>query len=304
MDNTSSPRKPAFALAMSFLLPGYGQLYNGEVNKAIWTFLAFALLSVPGVALIALYLPMSWTIPALALGLALTLGIWLWGMVDAWRGAASLPHYTLKAWQLSGVYVLVFLLCDALALPLLIDYVRVNQVASFRIPSTSMEPSVMHGDILFADQRYNRPSASRSVRRGDIAIFTYPNNRTQNYIKRVIALPGDRVRLAGRQVWVNDQPLTRQERVTASGIEVTESIDGVQWQVKWGQTSAVSPASELVVPPGHAFVLGDNRGQSTDGRHFGPVPLSDIVGKVRQIWFSSSSDAGVRWGRIGLVLGR
>ena len=65
---SNRPREPALALAMSLLLPGYGQLYNGEANKAIWVFLAFALLSAPAAALVALHLPSAPTVPALALG--------------------------------------------------------------------------------------------------------------------------------------------------------------------------------------------------------------------------------------------
>lgn len=295
-------RKPLVALAMSFVLPGFGQLYNGEPNKAIWLFLSFALLSIPGVAVIALYLPPAWMIAALVVGLILALSIWVFGMVDAWRVAKRLQAHVLAAWQLSGVYALVFLLCNALAMPLLINHVRAHQVGSFRIPSTSMEPSVRQGDILFADKRYNRPEASTAVRRGDIAIFTYPNNRTLNYIKRVIALPGDHVRVAGQAVWVNGQPLTVKAQPAPDGIDVTESIDGRQWQVKWAPAAKPVPDVELTVPAGQAFVLGDNRSTSTDTRHFGTVPLFDIVGKARQVWFSADAREGVRWSRFGLVL--
>lgn len=295
-------RKPLVALAMSLVLPGFGQLYNGEVNKAIWLFLAFALLSIPGVAVIALYLPSGWMVASLALGLMLTLAIWVYGMVDAWRTARRLPVQQLAGWQISGVYALTFLLCNVLAMPLLINHVREHQVASYRIPSKSMEPGVLQGDILFADKRYNRPEASTAVRRGDIAIFTYPNNRTQNYIKRVIALPGDRVRVVGHAVWVNDQPLTVRESTTPDGVDVTESMDGRQWHATWAPTAKPTTELALTVPAGHAFVLGDNRSASTDTRQFGPVPLYDIVGKARQIWYSASAQDGVRWARFGRVL--
>lgn len=295
-------RSPLVAWGMSFVLPGFGQMYNGELNKAIWLFLCFALLSIPGLAVIALYLPAAWMITALALGLISALSIWLYGMVDAWRTASRLQVYVRASWQLSGVYVLAFLLCNALAMPLLINYVREHQVAAYRIPSRSMEPSVLQGDMLFADKRYNRPEASTAVRRGDIAIFTYPNNRTLNYIKRVIALPGDRVRMSGHAIWVNDQLLTVKEQATPDGALVSESVDGRQWQVQWLASDKTTPTLDLTVPPGQAFVLGDNRSGSTDTRHFGPVPLSDIVGNARQIWFSSDARDGVRWNRFGLVL--
>lgn len=150
------PRKPLVALLMSLVLPGFGQLYNGQVNKAIWLFLAFALISVPGIAVIALYLPAGLTVATLALSAITVVTLWLFGMADAWRQASQLRTYAPGDWQCSGVYGLVFLLCSGLALPLLIDYVRTYQLEPFRIPSGSMAPAVLQGGLLFADKRYNR----------------------------------------------------------------------------------------------------------------------------------------------------
>ena len=306
------PRRSWLALFMSLVLPGFGQLYNGEVNKAIWLFIGFALLSVPGVALCALYLPSGWMMPSVVTGLILTLLIWLYGMVDAWRNASGKQEYIRKNWQISGVYAVIFLLCNMVALPLLMRYVIDHQVQSFRIPSSSMEPGVVRGDILFADKRYNCPGCQTAVQRGDVAIFTYPNNRTQLYIKRVIGLPGDHVRMAGHTVWINDKSLSTEERTVPSGVTVTEKLNNRQWQVQWlesGKPAADKSVTEksvtdfsLTVGAGQAFVLGDNRNSTQDTRHFGTVPLQDIVGKAHQVWYSSSPHEGIRWERLGMLL--
>lgn len=293
------PRKPALALVMSLLLPGFGQLYNGEINKAIWLFLGFALLSAPGVAFVALYLPAAAMLPVLLASIAATLAIWLYGTIDAWRGACRRREYQSAPWQVSGLYALVFILCEVIVLPLTIDFVRSHEMESFRIPSASMSPGILPGDILFADKRYNCGGCRRAVGRGDIAIFTYPNDRTLKYIKRVIALPGDQVRVHGTDVTVNGKPLTRQTTSTAAGIETTESEDDRQWRVLWAKDA--EGEADLTVPPGQVFVLGDNRAASKDSRHFGTVPLEDIVGLARQIWFSHGPE-GVRWTRLGLVV--
>jgi signal peptidase I len=195
--------------------------------------------------------------------------------------------------------------------------VREHQVEPFRIPSRSMEPSVMQGDYIFADKRYNCPGCRQGVHRGDIAIFAYPNDRSVRYIKRVIALPGDLVEYRNQQISVNSQPLQSLHDGATAGTH-TEQIDGHSWQVHQAsgveQTppiagappmnrAAVKPAVELNlrVPDGQVFVMGDNRGASVDSRSFGTVPLQDILGRARQVWFSSDQGT-IRWDRLGLVL--
>lgn len=301
MNNILRPRHPLFALLMSLVLPGFGQLYNGEINRAIWLFLVFAIMTVPGVTLIALHLPSGWMMPCLIIALMLTVALWLFGMIDAWRGARRQPDYVPQAWQVSGIYLLVLILCDVIAFPLLTGYVRSHQVASFRIPSSSMEPSVLKGDIIFADKRYNCPGCKQEVKRGDIAIFTYPNNRTVYYIKRIIGLPGDQVQLRDHEIQVNGKSLKVNETVTTSGALVSEADGDRHWQVAWAVDEKHRPEADIAVPPGSVFVLGDNRTLSTDSRDFGTVPLQDVVGKARQIWFSYG-DNGVRWARLGKVL--
>ena len=284
------PRKPLVALLMSLVLPGYGQLYNGHVNKGIWLFLAFALISVPGIAVAALYLPAMLTVPTLLLSAFAAIALWLFGMSDAWRQARRQQNYIPGGWQCSGAYAVVFFLCSGLALPLLINYVRSYQVEPFRIPSGSMAPAILQGDLLFADKRYNRAGwaglpggRTSSVARGDIAIFTYPNDRTLKYIKRIIALPGDKVKIHNNEVQVNG--------VVLAAAPLTSQTDGKQALTEL----------DITVAAGQVFVLGDNRSNSTDSRDFGSVPMQDVVGKARQVWFSSGPE-GVRWQRLGKVL--
>jgi signal peptidase I len=315
--SVEAPRKPWLAALASLVLPGLGQFYNGELNRAIWLFLTFALLSIPGLALVALYLPDGWMVPALATGLLLTLAIWGYGMWQAWRTARNKQEYRAQPWQISGAYALIFVLCDLISLPLLTLYVREHQVEPFRIPSHSMEPSVMQGDYIFADKRYNCPGCRQGVHRGDIAIFAYPNDRSVRYIKRVIALPGDLVEYRNQQISVNGQPLQSVQDGASPGT-YSEQIDGRSWQVNHAGSveqappeagappmnrAAVKPAVELNlrVPDGQVFVMGDNRGASVDSRRFGTVPLQDVLGRARQVWFSSDQGT-IRWNRLGLVL--
>lgn len=260
-----SPRMPWLALLLSAMLPGLGQLYVGDLNRGTWVFLLFTGMTVSIPLLAALYLPAWSMFPALALGLTGTLAIWLFAVIDAWKKSRKLKHYKLKPWQTSALYVSVFLICNVVLMPLFINYVRQHQVQAFRIPSASMSPTLLPGDYLFADMRYNCPTCTTAVNRDDMVIFVFPNNRNRYHIKRIIGLPGDRISTIGVPVLVED----------ASSTEPTQTV-----------------------PSGHVYMLGDNHENSLDSRHYGTIPLTDVVGKARQLWFSY--DYGeIRWNRIG-----
>lgn len=301
MSTLSHPRNPWLAAAMAGVLPGFGQLYNGQVNRAIWLFILFAFLSIPGIALIALYLPAGWMMPTLIIGLSATLSLWIFGIIDAYRTARKSAHYKRHSWQVSGCYLLVFIAFNLFFFPAMIGYVREHQVSTFSIPSSSMEPSVLAGDYIFADKRYNCPECKQKVKRGDIAIFVYPNDRTTYYIKRIIGLPGDHLLLAGNDISVNGVRLKQSQNKDGNPDLLQESIDGRYWTVQHDAEEKPAPAQELTVPAGSVYVLGDNRDATKDSRHYGAVPLQDVVGKAHQVWFSKQG-ANLRWERFGHLL--
>jgi signal peptidase I len=301
MDNAIRNRRPWLAALMSVVLPGFGQLYNGQVNKAVWMFFAFTFFVIPFWALTATYLPDGWLIPTLILATVICIGIWLYGVADAWLVANKEDNYVLRPWQVSGTYLSAMVVCGVFALPLVYTNVRGRLVEPFKIPSTSMHPSVLRGDFITADKRYNCPGCKHSAQRGDIAIFVYPNDRSFNYIKRIIGLPGDQVKLNGREIFINGKSLKASETKADSAVQVIEAWNDRQWKVAWSLTETPLPNVELTVPPGHVFVLGDSRNASKDSRDFGTVPLQDVVGRARQVWWSSGDD-GIRWQRLGKVL--
>jgi signal peptidase I len=301
MQTESKPRKPLLAALMSAILPGLGQLYNGDWHKALWLLLGFALLTVPAIAVVALYLPPSWTLTALVLGLLLLVIVWLYGVINAFRTARRQQDYVLKSWQSGGVYLLILLVCSVTALPLLSAYIRQHLVEGMLVPSSSMEPNVLKYDLIFVDKRYNRVGATQSVKRGDIAIFIYPNERSTYYIKRIIGLPGDEISIKGAEVSINGKPLLLRTTPLPNGLLVAETDSKTSWQVFWNNSKLQLPQTRLHVPPGQVFMMGDNRTDSNDSRFFGTVPLQDVVGKARQVWFSAQGNS-VRWERIGKLL--
>src|ERR1700729_3312560 len=128
MSTLVRPRKPLLALMMSLVLPGFGQLYNGEPNRAIWLFLAYCGLTAVGAAFAALYVPSGLMMAALLVGLCLTVGTWIYSMVDAWKTAKRQPDFVPRAWQTSGLYVLVVIVCVFIVQPLFGSYVRDHEV--------------------------------------------------------------------------------------------------------------------------------------------------------------------------------
>ena len=294
------PRHPIAAALLSLALPGLGQLYNGEINKALWLFITFVSIGVPGMTIAALYVPAVLMLPVLLASVLLTLTIWLGSVVSAWRVAARAQVYQRQEWQTSGLYALLLLTGNLFIAIFLIGTMRDRMVQSFFIPSASMEPGILRGDVLFADKRYNCPGCGSRVERGDVGIFVYPNDRTQYYIKRVIGLPGDHIVISGHAVSINGVSLTRNQTEIGGDITATEQSGGHTWQVHWN-ASAAGSSTDLVVPPGQIFLLGDNRGLSSDSRQFGSVPMVDLKGKARQLWFSRGK-TGVRWSRLGMVL--
>lgn len=249
-----SRRIPWVAAGMSAILPGFGQLYNARINHAIWFFLVFAALLIPGTTLASLYLPTRLILPLFIACLLIGISAWLLSIFDAYIQASKQQNHVIKPWQTAGLYTLILVLFSTVLLPIMINYVRQHQVQTFYVHSSSMNPTLQRGDLLFADMRYNCPTCKVAVSPGDVAVVVNPNNRTEYFIKRIVGLPGDR-------------------------IEMTDEV----------------------VPDGHVFVLGDNRDSSKDSRNFGTLPLIDVIGKARQIWYSKSGD-GVEWDRIGQVI--
>jgi signal peptidase I len=174
-------------------------------------------------------------------------------------------------------------------------------VQAFQIPSESMENTLLIGDYLLVDKfRYGGGSVwdwmmpYRPVKRGDIIVFRYPVNPTQHFVKRVIGVPGDHVRLIDRRVYINGTPLQEPYvRYTSLVHDVFRDefprlnvpVAGLEgaW---WLQMQKLVEDGQLIVPEGYYFVLGDNRDESLDSRYWGFVPRANVIGRPLLIYWS------------------
>ena len=173
-------------------------------------------------------------------------------------------------------------------------------VQAFIVPTPSMDTTVKVGDHLLVDKlSYSPPGAvSRhflpytEVKRGDIIVFRWPIDIRQNYVKRVMGLPGDRIHLVNKVVYLNgkalEEPYTQHVR---AGIDPypdnfpTEPSGPVYERARTMLEQHVS-GGELVVPADSFFAMGDNRDNSSDSRYWGFVPRENIIGKPLLIFWS------------------
>jgi signal peptidase I len=181
-------------------------------------------------------------------------------------------------------------------------------VQAFKIPSQSMEPTLLVGDHLLVnkfifggrDSWYEKVLPYRSVRRGDIIVFKFPFQDHPHYVKRVIGVPGDRIKIVDQQVYRNGQRLTEPYAYHDSAAAYDAFLYNFPPSGRDDITSSMQPEwadqifkyvqnGELVVPPGNYFAMGDNRDHSWDSRFWGFVSREAIMGGPVVIYWSVQS---------------
>jgi signal peptidase I len=202
---------------------------------------------------------------------------------------------------------------------LLVFVLRSFLVEPFKIPSGSMIPTLQIGDFILVNKYtygIRLPVVNVKVldvnqpRRGDVMVFRYPADPSLDYIKRVVGLPGDRVEYRDKALTVNGKPVPRRalpDYESRERLQVfpryAESFDGAEHDIilekeapgyvgrtmdfrHSGNCDYNSGGLACTVPPGHYFVMGDNRDNSSDSRVWGFVPDENIVGKAFFIWLN------------------
>jgi len=182
---------------------------------------------------------------------------------------------------------------EAFGVALLIALVvRTLLLQAFKIPSSSMENTLLVGDHIFVNKfiyGYHVPYTKGRIlrfstpKRGDIIVFVFPEDPSKDFIKRVVGLPGDTVEVRRKTVFVNGEPLVEPYTRFAEGRDADSLV----------RTRDNMPP--VRVPEGKLFVMGDNRDRSYDSRFWGFVDMDAIIGKALFIYFSIDWNRGVRW---------
>ena len=212
--------------------------------------------------------------------------------------------------------------------------IRALVIEAFKIPSGSMIPTLSVGDHIFVNKfiyGLRIPFTNIHVipvtdpKRGDVIVFLPPLPGSDHFIKRVIGIGGDRIRVDGDEVSVNgvflahtplvvtaDEQDKRRLRLANGSIGVIPYVPGWNdfdfFEEQMGEKHYVvqyekyrqRETYEAVVPPGHVFMMGDNRDNSRDSREWGFVPLDHVRGKAMFVWLSLDHDhGGIRWHEFG-----
>jgi signal peptidase I len=166
--------------------------------------------------------------------------------------------------------------------------IRSFVIQAFKIPSGSMLQTLQIGDHILVNKFlywFTDPQ------HGDIIVFKFPQDEGRDFIKRVVALPGEKLEVRGKQVYINDKPLTEGHAV---------HLDPAMLENPGSSRDNFGP---VVVPPGQLFMMGDNRDYSMDSRFWGFLDMKKIKGKAFIIYWSWDHDRfRPRWERLGMLV--
>jgi len=259
-------RKPIVALLLSFFTPGLGQVYNGRLVKgAVYYFAGFLLTAA------LLFSGLFFHFTGMIFCLVILLLYFIFILMDALIGAIKLKEIALKPYNKWYLYLIIFLINIFAIQPLVGSSIKNNLVRAYKIPSGGMDPTIFNDDRLIANMQIFKKELPR---RGDIVIFRYPLNRSKDFIKRIIGLPGETLQIFNKKVFINNRLM-----------EEPFAIHTDQ-RIIPGAEQPRDNTGPIFIPPNKLFVIGDNRDQSFDSRYWGFVDLSDLKGKALYIYWA------------------
>jgi signal peptidase I len=294
-------RSPRIAGALSLIMPGLGQIYAGSFVRGLACMSLTGVFCVLGLLALAHPSAFSWTLGC-AFGLAQCV-VWIAAIVDARQLALRCKaDYELKDYNRWYVYVLLMFLTTGGALAYGL-YVRGQVLQPFIVPGPQMFPTIAPGDRVLALKNAYRKS---DPQRGDLVLFASPENRSIFWIKRVVAIAGDTVETKGTDFYVNGAKLPHEyigpssvkaNNLISSGDTFYEINNGAKYRIFFSKNHP-EPAGMplLTIPKYQCFVLADNRNDSLDSRHFGPIPVAGILGR-----FDYRYGPITEWSRLGKI---
>lgn len=201
---------------------------------------------------------------------------------------------------------------------LLVWIIRSFIVQPYRVPTGSLEPTVLPGDFIIVKQysyglrlpvTQTKIWATGEPKRGDIALFYWPVDTSVRFVKRVIGLPGDHIEYKDKVLTINGKTMTQKEigpdmtnepgYLPQPVIRKQENLDGVVHDIIVQKQGGDEKSFDITVPAGSYFMMGDNRDGSDDSRYWGFVPEANLIGQAFGVWLSwDSNNKSLRWSRM------
>ena len=240
----------------------------------------------------------------------LTGAVWLW---DGWRRRRLLRPNGTGAGEI-GEKVGWWVELSRSLFPVIFAVLIIRSfiVEPFRIPSGSMIPTLVPGDFILVNKfsyglrlpvLHTQIFGSGQPERGDVVVFRYPEDPSQDYIKRIVALPGDDIRYEDKKLYINGQAVPQEllghYPPDPAAVVKMEHLETVEHKILLYRNGGAGGFT-FRVPQGEYFAMGDNRDRSSDSRYWGPVPSGNLVGKAFLVWMSWDwQDNTINWSRIG-----
>ncbi len=282
------------AALLSILTPGLGQTYNGQIGKGAGFFVGLYAVFYPAAIWLAVGQPSFTTYLAVAAGTAMMV---LWIIGDAILSARRTgDRFVPKSYNRVPVY-LAIIVAFAIVGAIVSGTIRERWVQAYKLPSASMQPSLLVGDHILVQKR------PVSIGRGDLVVYEFPEDPSKDFIHRVIGIPGDTVEIREKSVLVNGTPLSEAYVQFAEGAGADSRTSG---ELNREAIARVRDnMAPLKVPPEKYFLMGDNRDRSYDSRFWGLVDRSKVKGVARSIYFSWDTEKKqIRWSRVGVPIGQ
>nr|WP_321464269.1 signal peptidase I [uncultured Desulfobulbus sp.] len=275
-------RKPWIAGLLSILSPAVGYAYVGKLQKGI--ILSFLLLFLyPS---LVIFLKVKITKIALLFLVSIPIIIVCFLFFNCYKTAKEIGiGYKIKTYNKWWAYLIIYMLFGIILPSIVQNYTKNNLIQAFKIPAGSMLPTLKIGDHLLVDKSIYKSSP---IQREDIIVFPMPKKPEIDYIKRVIALPGDSIEIVDKEVFINGEKQNHSYSIHLD----TRVIEK--------DSSPRDNFGPVKIQDGNVFVMGDNRDNSYDSRFYGFIPIETIKGKFIQIYWSWDKEtSSIRWNRIG-----
>ena len=205
--NTKHKRRSWLAVILSLVLPGLGHVYCGRIVKGI-ILISLSRMLIPVICRILSVSHSSIRMEVIITSLLASVVVWLVAIIDSWYTARHTPYsYTLKDYNRWYIYVLLVLMSITSSKHIAFNF-RANYLEAFRVPFASNYPTIVPNDRFLVNKLAYKTS---NPKRGDLIVFTNPENRHEYYVKRVVALAGDTIEMKDDELYINDQKLQRKK---------------------------------------------------------------------------------------------